>query len=89
MDSQKMMYYLQSFKLLAKDYWHSEEKWKAYGILAIVLILNLASVFLTVLINDWYKEFWDVLQGRLIRVKLYWHKSCWKNISIRFFRLTC
>ena len=63
MDSQKMMYYLQSFKLLAKDYWHSEEKWKAYGILAIVLILNLASVFLTVLINDWYKEFWDVLQA--------------------------
>lgn len=58
-----MKYYLQSFGYLAKGYWKSEEKWRAYGILAVVLILNLASVFLTVLVNNWYKDFWDVLQG--------------------------
>lgn len=63
MTSQRIVYYLQGFKALAKGYWYSEQKWKAYGILAVVLGLNLASVFLTVLINDWYKEFWDVLQA--------------------------
>lgn len=61
--SRRIMYYLQAFKILALGYWRSEQKWKAYGILAVVLILNLASVFLTVLVNDWYKEFWDVLQA--------------------------
>lgn len=61
--SRRIMYYLRAFKILALGYWRSEQKWKAYGILAVVLILNLASVFLTVLINDWYKEFWDVLQA--------------------------
>ena len=63
MTSRRIMYYLQAFKILALGYWRSEQKWKAYGIFAVVLILNLASVFLTVLINDWYKEFWDVLQA--------------------------
>ena len=61
--SRRIMYYLRAFKILALGYWRSEQKWKAYGILAVVLILNLASVFLTVLVNDWYKEFWDVLQA--------------------------
>lgn len=63
MTSQRVIYYLQGFKALAKGYWCSNQKWKAYGILSVVLGLNLASVFLTVLINDWYKEFWDVLQA--------------------------
>lgn len=63
MNSYKIMYYLRGFKTLAKGYWVSDEKWKAYGILFVVVAMNLASVFLTVLINDWYKEFWDVLQS--------------------------
>jgi hypothetical protein len=32
--SRKIMYYLQAFKILALGYWRSEQKWKAYGILA-------------------------------------------------------
>lgn len=63
MNSYKVMYYLRGFKTLAKGYWVSDEKWKAYGILFVVIAMNLASVFLTVLINNWYKEFWDVLQA--------------------------
>ena len=47
------MYYLQAFKILALGYWRSEQKWKAYGILAVVLILNLltiiSSYFLTII----------------------------------------
>ena len=61
--SYRIMYYLRGFKILAKGYWTSEKKWQGIGILSVVIILNLFSVFLTVLINDWYKEFWDVLQS--------------------------
>lgn len=61
--SYKIMYYLKGFKILAKGYWTSEKKWQGIGILSVVIVLNLLSVFLTVLINDWYKEFWDVLQS--------------------------
>lgn len=62
MNSRRIKYYLQGFVYLSKGYWQSEEKWKAYGILSMVLILIFASVGLTVLINNWYKDFWDVLQ---------------------------
>lgn len=61
--SYKIMYYLKGFKILAKGYWTSDKKWQGIGILSVVIVLNLLSVFLTVLINDWYKEFWDVLQA--------------------------
>lgn len=61
--SYKIMYYLRGFKILAKGYWTSEKKWQGIGIFSVVIALNLMSVFLTVLINDWYKEFWDVLQS--------------------------
>ena len=63
MQPYKMMYYLKGFRDLAKGYWKSDQKLKAGGILAAVIAMNLASVFLTVLINNWYKEFWDVLQS--------------------------
>lgn len=63
MQAYKMMYYLRGFRDLAKGYWTSDQKLKAGGILAVVIAMNLASVFLTVLINNWYKEFWDVLQS--------------------------
>jgi len=36
-------------------------KW-AYGIGALILLLILAQVYITVLFNDWYKEFYDILQ---------------------------
>ena len=67
------MYYLRGFKTLGKEFWVSKDnkqKKMAYFILAVVLSFNLASVFLTVLINNWYKEFWDVLQG--YQFDLFW-----------------
>ena len=50
------------FWTLFKGYWSSEEKWKARGLLAIVLALNLICVFLLVKLNDWYNEFYNALQ---------------------------
>ena len=32
--------FFQGLWKLAKDYWQSEEKWKAYGLLIVVALLN-------------------------------------------------
>lgn len=60
MDAKKLF---RSFWLLFKDYWSSEEKWKARGLLAVVIAMNFAMVYLLVQLNEWYKIFWDALQN--------------------------
>ena len=51
------------FWQLFKGYWSSPEKWKARGLLASVIALNLIMVYLLVQINDWYRVFYDALQA--------------------------
>lgn len=48
---------------LFKGYWSSEEKWKARGLLAVVIALNFAMVYLLVQLNNWYNEFYNSLQN--------------------------
>jgi len=47
---------------LSMPYFRSEEKWKARGLFAAIVALNLGSVYMAVLFNDWYKIFYDALQ---------------------------
>ena len=54
---------LRGFWQLFKGYWNSREKWKARGLLAAVIALNLIMVYLLVRINDWYRIFYDALQA--------------------------
>ena len=54
---------LRGFWQLFKGYWSSPEKWKARGLLASVIALNLIMVYLLVRINDWYRIFYDALQA--------------------------
>ena len=49
--------------MLFKGYWSSEEKWKARGLLAVVISMNFAMVYLLVQLNEWYQIFWDALQN--------------------------
>ena len=59
-----------AFLKLFKGYWKSEEKWKAIGLLIIVIGLNLASVWFLVQINTWYNEFYNALQE--YQAELFW-----------------
>ena len=54
---------LRGFWRLFKGYWSSPEKWKARGLLTLVIALNLMMVYLLVRINDWYRVFYDALQA--------------------------
>ena len=49
---------------LTHPYFRSEEKWKARGMLAAIVALNLGSVFMLVQINDWNRLFYDALQNK-------------------------
>ena len=58
------------FWTLFKGYWKSEEKWKAIGLLAVVIGLNFAMVWFLVQLNDWYNEFYNSLQE--YKYELFW-----------------
>ena len=49
---------------LSRPYFSSEEKWKARGLLAAIVLLNLGAVYMLVLLNDWNRLFYDALQNK-------------------------
>ena len=57
-------------RAIVRGYWFSEEKWKARGLLAVVIALNFVAVGMLVLINDWYNEFYNALQA--YEYELFW-----------------
>ena len=49
---------------IAAPYYRSDDKWAGRGLLAAVIVIELASVFLTVLFNRWNNVFYNALQER-------------------------
>ena len=47
---------------LSAPYFRSDDKWKARALLVGIVALNLASVYMLVLLNDWNRVFYDALQ---------------------------
>ncbi|MFN7085483.1 MAG: ABC transporter ATP-binding protein/permease [Burkholderiales bacterium] len=56
--------FLEDLWTLARPYWFSEERWPARGLLAVTVGLNLAMVYISVLINRWQNEFYNALQDK-------------------------
>jgi vitamin B12/bleomycin/antimicrobial peptide transport system ATP-binding/permease protein len=49
---------------LTTPYFSSDQKWKARAMLAGIVLLNLAAVYMLVLLNDWNRLFYDALEKR-------------------------
>ncbi len=49
---------------LTTPFFASEHKWKARAMLAAIIVLNLAAVYMLVLLNDWNRLFYDALEKR-------------------------
>ncbi|MES3002603.1 MAG: ABC transporter ATP-binding protein/permease [Pseudomonadota bacterium] len=49
---------------LTTPYFSSDQKWRARGLLAAIVVLNLAGVYMLVLMNDWNRVFYDALQEK-------------------------
>ena len=57
---------------LTAPYFNSEEKWKARLLLAAIIALNLAAVYMLVLLNEWNRGFYDALQNK--NQPVFWHE---------------
>lgn len=49
---------------LIRPYWVSEKRWEGRRLLALVVVLNLAVVFINVRLNAWNASFYDALDKR-------------------------
>src|SRR5579863_2201022 len=62
MNHSKRWGFLRDAWRLAKPYWVSDDKMRAWGLLAAVIVLNLGSVYLNVRINYWRNDFYNTFQ---------------------------
>lgn len=49
---------------LTRPYWLSEDRWAGRGLLLVVVGLNLAIVYINVLLNQWNNTFYNALQDK-------------------------
>jgi putative ATP-binding cassette transporter len=63
MENSKRWHFLRDAWRLAKPYWVCEDKWRAWGLLTAVIVLNLASVYINVRLNIWRNDFYNTLQN--------------------------
>ncbi|MBR0649576.1 ABC transporter ATP-binding protein/permease [Roseomonas terrae] len=64
---------------LARPYWSSEDRWKARGLLAVVVALNLSLVGMTVLLTYWQRAFYNALEAKdqeaFVALLFTWHRT--------------
>ncbi|MBR0679207.1 ABC transporter ATP-binding protein/permease [Roseomonas eburnea] len=64
---------------LARPYWSSEDRWRARGLLAVVVALNLSLVGMTVLLTYWQRAFYNTLEAKdwdgFIALLFTWHTT--------------
>jgi putative ATP-binding cassette transporter len=56
---------------MTHPYWFSEDRWAAWGLLLAVIALNLATVYINVLLNKWNNAFYNALQDKNYTVFLH------------------
>ena len=49
---------------LTRPYWFSEDRWAGRALLLSVVALTLFGVYITVLLSQWYNEFYNALQNK-------------------------
>jgi vitamin B12/bleomycin/antimicrobial peptide transport system ATP-binding/permease protein len=49
---------------LTRPYFQSDDKWRARGLLLAIVLLNLAAVYMLVLLNDWNRVFYDAIEEK-------------------------
>src|SRR6185437_12660523 len=62
---------------LSRPYFRSEEKWSAWGLLLIIIGMNLTLVGMTVILNFWNREFYNSLlykDWQSLSQLLFWYR---------------
>jgi vitamin B12/bleomycin/antimicrobial peptide transport system ATP-binding/permease protein len=66
---------------LSLPYFQSDQKWPARGMLALIIALNLGTVYMSVLINEWNSVFYDALQAK--NQPVFW-EQLWRFTYLAF-----
>jgi vitamin B12/bleomycin/antimicrobial peptide transport system ATP-binding/permease protein len=64
--------FIRALIALVRPYWVSGERWSARGLLAIIVAMNLALVYVNVLFSSWNNRFYNALQQ--LDVRLFSHE---------------
>ncbi len=57
------MAFIRGFWALISPYWSSGEKWAAWGLLTVIIGLNLGIVYINVILNRWMNDFYNAIQN--------------------------
>ncbi|MEM5769642.1 MAG: ABC transporter ATP-binding protein/permease, partial [Bacillota bacterium] len=60
---------------LIRPFWRSEERWRAFGLLAVIISLNLGHIYVQVLLTDWSNQFFTAVQD-------YDLEGCWDGFKL-------
>lgn len=60
---------------LIRPFWRSEERWRAFGLLAVIISLNLGHIYVQVLLTDWSNQFYTAVQN-------YDLEGCWAGFKL-------
>jgi putative ATP-binding cassette transporter len=55
--------FFRGFWALIVPYWKSDQRWEAWGLLAVVVGLNLGLVYISVVFNRWMNGFYNAIQA--------------------------
>ncbi|CAG9170064.1 ABC transporter ATP-binding protein/permease [Cupriavidus pampae] len=73
---------------LIKPYWKSDDRKAGLGLLALVVALNLAIVYINVLLNEWNRVFYNALEQRdfvsfkTLLIRFSWIAGCFIVLAI-------
>jgi vitamin B12/bleomycin/antimicrobial peptide transport system ATP-binding/permease protein len=70
---------------LIQPYWRSEEKWRAWGLLAAVIALALGMVYLNVLFNTWSRDSFNALETKNYQA---FKEQLWRFSYLAFIYIT-
>jgi vitamin B12/bleomycin/antimicrobial peptide transport system ATP-binding/permease protein len=73
---------------LAVPYWKSSERWRAWALLCVIVLLNLGLVGTTVLFTYWQKAFYNALSAKdwngFIGSLLWWDRTPQDGVTLGF-----
>lgn len=62
-ESQPLLNTVKAFFRIAVPYWKTKDSLFGWLLLGLITIFTVATIYLAKCFNDWYKEFWDYVQG--------------------------
>jgi putative ATP-binding cassette transporter len=71
----KSFAFLRDVVALAAPFWRSSERWRAGRLLALLLVIKACTIYVLILQNQWYKDFYTAIEKR--DASAFWNECGW------------